>query len=134
MHLVRLLYVSEAPKKQGLELDRILKTAVETNRKNNVTGMLWFTGKYFIQILEGARPTVSQTYHRIAADPRHESIELLWFDTIDERMFTEWNMGYFGETPKNVKLLSKYSAETRFNPKSMNPISLLKLMSTLSLS
>ena len=81
--LVRLMYASRAA--EGLKPDAvgaILKKSTANNPAQGVTGVLCFSGKVFLQVLEGGRSQVSQLYNRIAQDPRHTDVVLLSYDEI----------------------------------------------------
>lgn len=81
------------------EVDRMLATARRRNPEAGVTGALLFNEDWFVQLLEGDREAVHATYHRIAADPRHEAVELLVDTRNPTRLFPEWSMGFVGDAP-----------------------------------
>ncbi|HWI11413.1 MAG TPA: BLUF domain-containing protein [Burkholderiaceae bacterium] len=115
--LVRLMYASRAA--EGLKPDAvgaILKTSTAHNPAQGVTGVLCFSGKVFLQVLEGGRAQVSQLYNRIARDPRHTDVVLLSYDEIDERSFAGWAMGQVNMNKLNPALLLKYSEAAVLDP------------------
>ncbi len=121
MYLVRLLYASEKSKHfQEVDLELILKSARNHNKKNNVTGCLCFNRNYFLQCLEGSRTKVNETYHRILNDHRHDKIVLLDYREIPQREFGEWFMGYLPETKTTRPLNLKYSPHEKFIPHEMS--------------
>ncbi|MBO6797870.1 BLUF domain-containing protein [Maricaulis sp.] len=128
MYLTRLLYFSRASQGLGMDLDQILASAREQNSKNNITGALWFDGDYFVQVLEGGRHAVSETYHRIAADERHTDIELASCEMVDSRLFHKWRMAYFADTQENRDLITKYSGHNQLIPEKMSARSLLHVL------
>ena len=75
--LTRLLYVSDVNKDQPLDMESLVEAAVRKNKANDITGVLWLTGKNFVQVLEGGRLSVSNTYNIIANDPRHSNVEIV---------------------------------------------------------
>lgn len=97
MFLTRLIYHSRPsfdpgdPALEG-ELDRILAAGLKNNPPQALTGALVLDGDRFIQVLEGARRTVSATFRRIAADPRHHDVELVFCGEIDTRRFDDWSV------------------------------------------
>lgn len=133
MYLTRLLYVSDYNRDKPFDAGQMLKSAIAKNRANQITGALWFDGRQFIQVLEGARDVVSETYHRIAQDERHNNIELVCCNSVTERFFPQWSMGYFGDTLSNQQMILRYSTSDKLNPNEMSPDSLLGLMMTLEL-
>ncbi len=93
--LLQLGYVSTATgstDRAGL-LD-ILETARGLNHGAGVTGLLLFYDGHFMQLLEGEEHAVRDIFGRIAADPRHRDITVLFEEPIDERLFTDWTMGF----------------------------------------
>jgi len=85
MALYRLIYVSQAA--SGLEypdLINILEKSERNNKESGVTGMLSFGDTMFLQVLEGSRRVISQTYNRILLDKRHIDAELIDFSEIEQ--------------------------------------------------
>lgn len=128
MYLTRLIYYSDATPGADLNIESLLKTARDFNARNNVTGALWYDGDHFVQVLEGGRRAVSQTYHRIAVDQRHREIELVSCCGIDSRLFHQWSMGLFADTQDNRSLLLKYSGENKLDPRRLSANSLLHIL------
>jgi hypothetical protein len=115
--LVRLLYVSRAvPAVDAEEVHSLLRQCRVNNPKHGITGVLCFADRIFMQVLEGSRAAVNQLYRRIAADGRHQDVELLSYQEIDERRFAGWAMGQVQMTGLNPALLLKYSARATLDP------------------
>lgn len=133
MFLTRLLYVSDYSHNHDFNAEQMLAAAIQRNKENQITGALWFTGSQFIQVLEGGRHAVSETYHRIAGDTRHHNIELVSCNAVHERLFPEWSMGYFGDTPTNQSTVLKFSTTNDLKPAEMSPDSLIGVLLTLQL-
>ena len=70
----------------------IAEQAAEKNQAHQVTGLLMYTTSFFLQVLEGEREVVRETYQRICQDARHEQIEILREGAIFQREFGEWAM------------------------------------------
>ena len=122
MALYRLIYVSQAI--AGLEypdLVEILEKSERNNRKVGITGMLGFGDSMFLQVLEGSRRVISQTYNRILLDKRHVNAELIDFSEIDYRDFGVWSMKVvqLGNQPEVRNIILKYSSSESFSPISM---------------
>ena len=81
------------------EVESILATARRKNQDVNVTGAMLFNEDWFVQLLEGEKDDVRATYERIAADPRHEEIEILVDQDTPARRFPDWSMGFVGDAP-----------------------------------
>lgn len=77
------------------ELQGILENARLKNAEADVTGLLLLRSGTFFQLLEGKRHDVLATFARIARDPRHRQIDVL-FEFEEEgakRFFPHWQMG-----------------------------------------
>ena len=115
--LVRLLYASRAPKDiDGSFIESILEQSRKNNPAAGVTGILCYSGQMFMQVLEGNRREVSKLYNKIASDPRHEDVEILLFEDILERRFSNWTMGQVNLSKVNTSTLLKYSEFPTLNP------------------
>lgn len=89
----QIVYTSTASR--GFEtgqLGPILYSARFHNRQNQVTGLLLFDGKRFLQALEGDADDVDFTVARIRTDTRHRSIVVLSDRTVERREFGNWDM------------------------------------------
>lgn len=93
-----LTYISERTENHALDLNDLLKEARIKNLKNNLTGILLFRSQTFFQLLEGRKEDVLTTFQKIADDPRHEKLEVLFEIELDEpRIFPSWQMGLIDE-------------------------------------
>ena len=122
MALYRLIYVSQAI--AGLDyadLKGIMDKSEANNSQVGVTGMLSFGDSMFLQVLEGSRRVVSQTYNRILLDKRHTNAELIEFSEIEYRDFAAWSMKavQIDNHPAIREIILKYSASSTFSPVSM---------------
>jgi hypothetical protein len=91
--LVRTFYISRSAGPQTSTMTgSILKTALSFNKVNQITGVLCQGSGFFIQVLEGERTVVNQLYGRIVQDSRHKDVELVGFEEIKDRKFTQWSM------------------------------------------
>ena len=93
MAFSQLIYVSDLVNKNEAELGSILESAVRHNRKDDITGMLLYSGGNFLQVLEGGEANVHSTFERICLDPRHKNIMVLTEEEVPERQFANWSMG-----------------------------------------
>jgi blue light- and temperature-responsive anti-repressor len=75
------------------EFSLIHKTAVKNNRFNGISGFLVFSKDKFIQVLEGERKLVFETFDRIKRDDRHTDITVLGAAPCQSRAFPDWLMG-----------------------------------------
>lgn len=104
--IYRLIYSSKAA--DGMtdaDLEDILETARTRNAENGITGMLLFTEGTFIQVLEGDKSAIDGLYARIARDPRHKAVELLFEQNDDSRALGQWQMAFSRMSPNAARKL-----------------------------
>lgn len=115
--LVRLLYASRpSTPLSTMVLDSILEQSRANNSPQGITGILCFNDDLFIQVLEGGRDEVCDTYNKIVSDDRHRDVRILTYDEISERLFGGWTMGPVNIAKINPSLLLKYSEKAALNP------------------
>jgi Sensors of blue-light using FAD len=93
--VIRLVYVSTCA--DGLQLNDVLnivKTAQSHNQEGGISGMLCWSGEFFLQCLEGERGVVSKCFTKICADARHHSVEIIISAPTAVRWFNTWGMGF----------------------------------------
>lgn len=90
----RLIYVSAATASADQRRDHvdILRQSRSNNGLNGISGLLWTDGSGYLQLLEGAPDAVSNTFDRIAADPRHSDVRIVSDRIEPERAFGDWTM------------------------------------------
>lgn len=74
-------------------LREIVSASQRNNSRDGVTGFLIFDKTWFVQILEGERARVTETYNRIARDNRHSSATIVNVQDVAARSFPNWTMG-----------------------------------------
>lgn len=96
MELVHCIYCSASNEGEfgSEDLKALLEKCRVNNARRDVTGMLLYQQRSFFQILEGERGTVEALFEKIAADPRHTRVTRVILETIAERAFAGWSMGY----------------------------------------
>lgn len=92
-NIVHLSYCShtQAPIKQS-ELDLILEASKRNNKRDDITGLLTYSGEVFVQFLEGPHDAVHQLMNRLKVDPRHKDIIVLSEGSDHERILSGWDM------------------------------------------
>jgi hypothetical protein len=119
--LVRLVYTSRAHENVAADaLSLILASSRKNNPANGITGVLCTNGSVFLQLLEGGRDAVNQTYNRIIADKRHHDVQLLHFEEVTQRKFAVWTMGRVSFDRINTATLLKYSSKPTLDPYSVS--------------
>jgi hypothetical protein len=93
--LRQILYVSRAA--SGLSRADIQNLLSEAGRKNwrlNVTGCLLYSGRSFVQLLEGESDVIGPLADRIAVHRWHNGMRILLDRPVDKRRYADWSMGY----------------------------------------
>ena len=70
----------------------ILVQARRNNRRDAITGALLCRHDLYLQLIEGDASAIDALYARIVADDRHCDVRLLLTNTVDDRLFPEWEM------------------------------------------
>lgn len=90
--MYQLVYVSTVRRDALIDVPAILLASQTNNRRNAITGLLYYDGTRFLQALEGPKVAVEATFDRISADLRHRSIVVLSKRDVANREFGEWAM------------------------------------------
>ncbi|NHM01599.1 BLUF domain-containing protein [Flavobacterium difficile] len=91
-HIIYLSSATELLSDQ--EINLLLKTSRENNKKNNITGLLLYCDGNFLQVLEGENEVIDAIFSIISTDRRHKNIIVVANECIEKRSFEEWKMGY----------------------------------------
>ncbi|CAN5718670.1 BLUF domain-containing protein [soil metagenome] len=95
MQLYFLIYVSVASDSlRSGELLDLLRVSRENNTRDEITGLLLYKDRRFMQLLEGSQAAVCATFGRIARDSRHHDPTILLEGETAERDFADWSMGF----------------------------------------
>ena len=78
----------------------ILTASQRNNSRDGITGFLIFDKTWFVQILEGERAQVMETYNRIERDTRHSGTVVINVRDVPARLFPNWTMGGAMRTPE----------------------------------
>lgn len=93
--LTRLVYVSAAAGPLFADrLDRILLHARAHNKQADITGLMLFQDGRFVQVLEGSREAVLDTFARIRRDRTHKDMSVIGWGPIAARCFATAPMAY----------------------------------------
>jgi hypothetical protein len=125
--LVHLAYVStQTGDMSARELLELLTNARKVNTERHITGLLLHKNRSYFQVLEGTRAEVDRTFAAIEQDGRHHGVEVLFDESLDEREFEDWRMGFMDLDGVDASLLAGYSA---FFDKNEEPRAFLKALS-----
>jgi hypothetical protein len=129
--LIELSYVSEATNDMGiLGLMNLLEDAVHKNKRNGITGVLFYDNRIFGQIVEGYPQHVEIIWKAISADPRHSKVQVLDINSLQKRRFSNWSMKFYGSDE-----ISQYVPELKMGLRDTNatlPSEILTLMRSVS--
>lgn len=93
--LVRVFYVSAAVGPQTHAVTQsILQQSQAYNSQHGITGVLLQGQGIYLQALEGEQDAVNRLYARIAADPRHDRVEMVHCENIEQRRYGNWSMAH----------------------------------------
>lgn len=93
--MFQLVYASAAAWPMGPnDLNTIVDTSRERNRRSGITGILLYIDQGFLQILEGPRDAVLEAFGRIQKDLRHIGLRVLVQQEVEARVFDDWSMGF----------------------------------------
>jgi len=92
--LEQLIYVSTDTRAvtNPLRAADILSEARRNNARDDITGVLTFTGGQFIQVLEGHPDQLEDLLARLVVDHRHRDLRILARRPIVHRDFRGWDM------------------------------------------
>lgn len=93
--LIRCVYSSMATATfKEHEIPRLLDTTRKANEAAGITGILLYIEGSFFQLLEGEPAVIDRLILRIQNDTRHTRITVIIRESISERDFGEWTMGF----------------------------------------
>ena len=100
-----LIYVSRAAGNlSDAEYFDLETTSIVNNTRNQITGVLFFDNRNFMQIIEGPKAAIDQVMARIHQDPRHDSIVVHSEGVKLERSFPDWHMAFSDLRDANQKM------------------------------
>ncbi len=133
--LVRLIYASTATDGVDMnEFKRILETAQRNNANRDLTGVLCFNSRVFLQALEGSREAVNDLYGKLGKDPRHFNLAILKYEQIQTRIYSDWSMAFAAASQNNRALYLKHGMQSQFNPYGMTDLQAESLLVEMALS
>lgn len=131
--LYRLIYASEAADHLTPDgVQSLLTNARRCNRLHDISGMLAFDSRYFLQAIEGDRQALSNLYGNLVRDTRHKRLLLLGFEPIAQRSFSDWSMGFAAADASGRRVYLRHGASGRFEPHQLNAPAALALLNELS--
>lgn len=104
MSIRRLIYSSRVGRQvRFADAEAIAEAAAERNLRASLTGLLLYTPSHFVQVLEGERAAVDETFLRIRADSRHTRVVIIDDREVPSREFPAWGMkAHFCPAPSSA--------------------------------
>ena len=134
--LQRLIYASRwAPgleRRIRSEVRRIVEASIPRNRESDLTGLLLAHDGWFVQALEGGRPSIAAAMDRIFRDPRHSEVHILSSGAVDGRAFRDWNMTAAMAGPEVQPFLTELGMAAEFDARRLDGPSAFRLMLALA--
>jgi hypothetical protein len=91
--LSQLVYVSTRSSTcTSQEIEKILTSCKKNNPSLGITGILLYTDKKFIQLVEGDAKVILDLYDKIKMDKRHSNAMMITYNPIKEKSFPSWHM------------------------------------------
>jgi hypothetical protein len=127
--LVRLLYVSKpvGPITTYVTTS-ILEASSVNNKKSDITGVLCQGSGVYLQVLEGQRSAINALFSQIMADSRHNSVEILSLEEIEQRRYGQWSMALVQLSMDDPMV---QMAHPEFDPYSASSSVVMKIMDDL---
>ncbi|MFD2787626.1 BLUF domain-containing protein [Hymenobacter rubripertinctus] len=72
------------------QLGQLMHHTRQRNQAAGITGMLWYDGRRFLQVMEGPAPILDCLFARIRTDCRHARLQVLANGPIRHRQFDTW--------------------------------------------
>jgi len=88
-----------APREPPAAVALILARARAANAAHGITGLLVFDGVRFLQHIEGPPSTLGRLWERIATDPRHTDVRVIYRGVLAQRRHRRFEAG-FAEPPE----------------------------------
>lgn len=112
------------------DLQALIKKSIDNNEIRRITGILLYSGDYFLQIIEGDNEEISKLYDKILSDERHEQLVEIITTQIPNRYFSNLGMSYIDIRGKNkADLISNISELKDKNKNSPYYDRILKIVS-----
>ena len=129
--LYRLIYVSDQTVDAPSDPGSIADDSRLFNAQLHVTGVLWFDGTHFLQLLEGSKDAVNTVFRRIVNSRSHADIDIICFERADKRTYGDWAMSYFGSQSHNRKVAENYAGGPDMDLRLLSSNTLLEMLAFL---
>jgi hypothetical protein len=110
------------------ETERIVQVSRVNNGQCDISGFLCANSSFFMQCIEGEQQAVRALFARIASDPRHSDIRIMFDGDIASRSFGHWRMRVALGLEKHQAILQHYSQGAVFDPYLLSAQQCLQLL------
>ncbi len=86
------VYISTAVGLSREDVDGILDACARNNVAREITGLLLYNGRNFLQLLEGKVETLDRLMAAIEVDPRHAGVLVMHKGDVEKRDCPDWAM------------------------------------------
>lgn len=132
MYLVRMVYVSKIVNRlDSGALPQIQKVAMANNDKHDLTGLLVFSSKYYLQVIEGGRKAINQLLRNLHHDDRHADLLVLGMEQINQRSFQKWSMQFVPVTSASREVFLRNGVSQEYDPYEMTYLSALGFLNDM---
>lgn len=112
----RLAYVSRPQEDLPVaQIPRIVALCRARNVRDDITGVLAFTGHDFAQLIEGPRNAMDHLWSRIRADGRHRDIAVLFDEAAEGRWCGDWRIGFSADPAIRARIAALRNARGPFD-------------------
>lgn len=91
------------------ELWELIRSVRPKNEANDITGVMLYSDRSFIETIEGPDEAIESTIGRIAVDPRHRGMFIALREHITERAYPDWSMGFRSLSGEEMASLPGYN-------------------------
>ena len=114
MHII--VYISEYTGRDvdiEADLADITKLAQTNNGEAQITGLLFYHDRHFLQVIEADQASLENLMAVLVNDSRHKNIERIVDEIIPTRSFSDWHMASFNLSddeplaPEEIKKITK---------------------------
>jgi hypothetical protein len=112
--LAHLAYVSSRKLNcSDQEIEKILSACKKNNPPLDITGVLMYSDKQFIQYVEGELAALTSLYDKIKLDSRHERAVMVSYGPIEKKIFPSWHMANRKISNKDVDFVTDITTEDK---------------------
>lgn len=118
--VLTIVYASEAIEAfDKTALHELLSVARKKNEKLDITGILLYEDRSFLQIIEGRPSVIKALFNKIKKDSRHKHVAKILEFTSKQKSFDEWTMGHGMVTTDELESIEGmndfFRSQMRFN-------------------